>query len=116
MAALGPGIEWGPWCGENFAALLECEPSGDQGSRPPCRLHDQCSGSQAGGQPIATWKIARPGLPAQRHLRYQHTVRKDGFPELCMLRRIDVVVPSREHRDGSRNEACAMGSRVNAAG
>ncbi|MBB3978097.1 hypothetical protein GGQ64_003311 [Rhizobium azooxidifex] len=89
----------------------------DQGAGAVGGLDDHEPEADAGDQPVAARKIARPGLPAERHLADGEAVAGgDLLHQADIFGWIGLVKTARHRRDRSRGKARAMGGRIDPAG
>jgi hypothetical protein len=115
IGALGARIERGAWNGENFAALFERQPRGDQRARTLGGLDDDDAERKPGNQTIAPGKIASARFPPKRHFGHHEAAWHNVLDQLGMLGRIDAVLTAGEDGDRSAGKARAMRGRINAA-
>jgi hypothetical protein len=95
--------------------LLVPSARGNQRTGTLGRFHDDDSKRQVRNQPIATWKIPRPRLPAKWHLSQSEPGAQDFIKEVRVLRGIDPILASGKNSDGTGCKASAVRGGIDAA-
>ena len=117
VAAGSPRVERRAGHGEDETAEIGGPTRRDERAGPPRRLdHDEAEGD-AGDQPVAAGKVARPRLPAERHLAdRQPLAARDAIVERRVLRRVGPVEAAGHGRDRAGGKRRLVRGGIDAAG
>jgi hypothetical protein len=101
--------------GEDVAALLTRQTSGDQRPRAQFRLNHHDAERQTGDEPIASQEVGRSGCEPHRPFGHQATLETNGLSKRLVFRRMDIVDSAGQDRDGAGGQGAFMRRRVDSA-